>query len=381
MLEDDMLEDAFFPQIVRLDATWRCNLNCKHCQTGMFRGTDHPQDLSDAAWTQLFEDLAQMGTQQINFLGGEPLLRTSLLDHIDHLTRLGIRSDVTTNGILINDENARRLLLDNRANVTVSLDGASSQTHDHIRGRNTFTRTIAAIEKLVSVRDQAHAGGIGLSVVLNRNNLHETEAIIDLAQSLGVNWVILASVHKVGNAIRFWDDLSLENQELYDAGVRIAQRLTTVPSSLGVRVNFFTALFVDHLRRKYGFDLKQEVSFDRASLFECYIQCEGLVFPSQKFSEMNPEILANGSRWGIEFAHNSLHQRSISDIWSGAEFERYRSLATKLAYVKSYETCRDCAFAKNYCIPNAGAAINGESSPQQICEHLHRESVASHVAV
>lgn len=365
-----MYDNVFYPQIVRLDATWRCNLNCKHCQTGMFRGTDHPEDLTDDEWSRLFEELASMGTQQINFLGGEPLLRKTLLHHIGHLTRLGIRSDVTTNGILIREENARALLTENGATVTVSLDGATAATHDHIRGRTTFGRAIQAIETLVRVRDESGTGHVGLSFVLNRNNLHEAEAIIDLAQELGVNSLILAAVHKVGNAIQYWEDLSIDGAQLYDAGLRVAQKMTTTPVSLDIRVNFFTSLFRDHLSRAHGLPIRQEPLFDRASLYECYIQCDGLVYPSQKFSEMNPDILASSADWGVQFQQNTLKTQSFRQIWEGAEFNGYRDLATSLRYIKAYDTCSSCSFSRTYCIPNAGAAVNREKSPQLICSHL-----------
>lgn len=100
------------------------------------------------------------------------------------------------------------------------------------------------------------------------------------------------------------------------------------------------------------------------------MQCDGQVYPSQKFSEMNPDILSNGAGWGISFRANSLRTASFREIWEGREFERYRAMATSLRYVQAYDTCRTCAFSKTYCIPNAGAAVNGERSPQLICSHI-----------
>lgn len=244
-----MYENVYYPEVVRLDATWRCNLNCKHCQTGMFRGTDHPEDLTDAQWSALFEELASLGTRQINFLGGEPLLRKTLLDHIAHLTRLGIQSDVTTNGILVREANARALMQDNGATVTVSLDGAGPDTHDLVRGRTTYQRAIQAIELLTRARDEAGRGRVGISVVFNRNNLHEAERFIDLAAELRVNHLILAAVHKVGNAIQYWEDLSIDGAQLYDVGVRVARHLPQAPASLNVRVNFLPPCFANTWRR------------------------------------------------------------------------------------------------------------------------------------
>jgi len=66
-----MDEAVYYPELVRLDATWRCNLRCKHCQTGMFREPgSHYNDLSTEELEELFKQLSQMGTKQVGLLGG-----------------------------------------------------------------------------------------------------------------------------------------------------------------------------------------------------------------------------------------------------------------------------------------------------------------------
>jgi MoaA/NifB/PqqE/SkfB family radical SAM enzyme len=167
----------YYPEVVRFDATWKCNLNCKHCQTSMFRGPSHPEDLSDAEVMKLFSELATMGTRQVNFLGGEPLLRNNLLDQIRYLQSRGIHSDITTNGLLITQDMANELF-DNRVIVAVSLDGANAEQHDFIRGRNTFNRTLDAIRLLVEQKRQRRRGFVGISTVLNRRNMHQAELLL-----------------------------------------------------------------------------------------------------------------------------------------------------------------------------------------------------------
>jgi MoaA/NifB/PqqE/SkfB family radical SAM enzyme len=364
-----MYDGVYYPQVVRLDATWRCNLNCKHCQTGMFRSPDHPEDMTDSDWQRLFRELAFMGTSQINFLGGEPLLRQNLPEHVANLRRLGITSDITTNGILINEDIAKAFM-EQQAVVTVSLDGASAATHNFIRGRNTFERTIRAVHTIVEQQRHSLGGHTAISAVLNRNNVHEATELIELALELGVNSLILASVHHVGNAKDHWDDLALNPETLYEAGVAVARRMSQGTEALNVRVNFFTAAFRNHLLKNKILAIPQEPQFDRASLFECYMQCDGRVYPSQKFSEMNPDILERAKTQGLRFERNDFRQSSFLEIWEGAEFEAYRAFTTSLQFLSSYEVCQHCQFAKTYCIPNAGSAIAGENTPQVICDHL-----------
>lgn len=359
----------YYPQVVRFDATWKCNLNCKHCQTSMFRGSTHPEDLTDGEIQKLFAELSLMGTQQVNFLGGEPLLRKNLLDHVGYLAKHNIRSDVTTNGLLLTQDISRELL-DHQAIVGVSLDGATPDLHDYIRGKNTFERTMNAVRVLVEEREKCRKGLIGLSIVLNRQNIYQAETFIDLASELRVDYLIIAAVQKVGNAVSFWDDLSLDQSQLYNVAVKLAKRISLGTKLKNIRVNFFMPRFRQHMREFHNVVIPQTTLFDRAGLFECYIQCDGKVFPSQKYSEMNTDILAQGEKFGIVFRNNSVKEKNLRSIWESEGFEQYRHLMTSLSYIEDYDTCKQCQFAKTYCIPNAGAAHSGESYPQAICSHV-----------
>jgi hypothetical protein len=180
----------------------------------------------------------------------------------------------------------------------------------------------------------------------------------------------MSAVQRVGNAITFWDDLSIDGPTLYNIAVQLAKRIEMGTNLEYLRINFFMPRFREHLKKVYGINIPQHSLFDRASLFECYVQCDGKVFPSQKYSEMNLDILAGGERLGISFHKNSLREHTFQSIWDGEEFDRYRELMTSLNFMKHYDVCQTCKFAKTYCIPNAGAAHRGEKYPQLICAHL-----------
>ena len=53
-----MNEPTFYPELIRIDITSKCNLKCKHCQTGMFR--EPGSELSDLSTKEMQALFAQM---------------------------------------------------------------------------------------------------------------------------------------------------------------------------------------------------------------------------------------------------------------------------------------------------------------------------------
>jgi MoaA/NifB/PqqE/SkfB family radical SAM enzyme len=198
---------AYSPKLVRVDATWICNLNCKHCQTAMFRGVDHPEDLSTDQMLSLFGQLAAVGTQNVGLLGGEPLARKDLEALLRRLRDLAIRTSVTTNGLLL--PRHAGLLADLSFAVAVSFDGPDAASHDFIRGPRGFVRARRGLEALRAARGSRKTPAIGLSTVLHQGNVARATEFLDLAKELEVDYLIIASVHPVGNAVDHWDSLAV----------------------------------------------------------------------------------------------------------------------------------------------------------------------------
>lgn len=361
------MNDIFSPRIVRFDATWRCNLNCKHCQTGMFRGPDHPEDLTTGEVHDLFNNLGDAGTTGIGLLGGEPMLRHDLYELLRHLRKLEIRPTLNTNGVLITEQAAYTLMTDCQADVSVSLDGATQETHEFIRGRGTWQRTMRGLQHLLAVSRRGTS--VGMSVVLYKKNVHQAIDFLRLADDLGVDELTVAAVHRVGNAIRNWDELSLSAPELWDTALALADHLNSYTGRVDIRVNFFTPIFVDYVNEKLGYRLRRPALMDKAGIEECYIQSDGRVFPSQKCSEIVPDVLIGAAgEMAVKFRNNSVRDHRFIDIWHGADFSKYRDLMLSKRHMAAYATCRVCPRARTSCIPTAAAYLLDAAIPHPICE-------------
>lgn len=371
-----MDELPFYPELIRLDATWRCNLRCKHCQTGMFRepGSKY-SDLSTAELIDLFSQMNELGTKQVGFLGGEPLLRRDFFELTKTLHSLRLRPSITSNGWLINDRLALRLTNEIPTDVAVSLDGPDRSSHDWIRGDGSFDRAVNALRLLAKYRGSSKSILIGISAVIHRRSLDMVVGFLDLASELGVDYMVVAAVHPVGTARQNWDDLSVSFEELIPLTRATLEYYSAKSFAFALRLNFLTPAMQDMLVRE-GYSITGAAPYyDRAGLYECYIQCDGRVFPSQKLSEMVPEALSAAAGYGLDFEENSVRQKPLREIWFGPAFEVYRKLVLNKRHIAGYRSCSCCSFSRTSCFPTAVPFIEGSPHAQDVCAYLYNEGL------
>ena len=86
--------------VVVWNVTKACNLRCIHCYAKA-DNNPAPNELTTEEGFKLLEDLAKFGCPVILFSGGEPLVRPDILDLIHKAVNLGLRTVISTNGVLI----------------------------------------------------------------------------------------------------------------------------------------------------------------------------------------------------------------------------------------------------------------------------------------
>src|SRR5690242_9462370 len=106
--------------ILQLHPTRRCNLRCLHCysESGPYVAATTSLDVL----RRVVSDAAALGYEVVSISGGEPLLYRELPALLAHAKGLGLRTTVTSNGMLLSE---RRLaeLADVVDVLALSLDG------------------------------------------------------------------------------------------------------------------------------------------------------------------------------------------------------------------------------------------------------------------
>jgi len=195
------------PEVVHVEVTKRCPLNCKHCYANAGVG----EELSLERFKELMDILADMNVFQIAFGGGEPFCREDFLEIAKYAYDCGIVPNVTTNGIAIKTDK-----LDVFGQINVSLDGADRETYVKVRGCDNFDNAFKTIKMLAGSYD------VGINVVVTKHNFEKLEDIFRLAEELDVLEVMLIRLKPVGRCRDVYEELKLNKEqfERFDSKIR-----------------------------------------------------------------------------------------------------------------------------------------------------------------
>lgn len=174
------------PTFVILQLNDSCNLRCQQCNFWKFKEMGLPTETVMAGLRKL---KAWLGPFHLTLTGGEPLLRPDITDIVRGASSLGLMVHLLTNGTLLTERTAARLHDAGLSLCTVSLDGATSGTHDRLRGREgTYEQVIH------NIRSAKQHLRIQLATVLFRDNLEEADEIVQLSQREGLAGVLFQPV-------------------------------------------------------------------------------------------------------------------------------------------------------------------------------------------
>lgn len=187
------------PVWVTWQVTYNCKYGCSFCTYWQNDFKPHEENsLEDFAVGS--RKLSELGSLIVSLAGGEPLLRRDL----HHIVRI-IAQDhfpyLTTSGSGMTTKRARQLWEAGLWGVSVSIDYADPEKHNHHRGiKFAYERAIKAIEQLLEARVNSSYQRVQIISVLTNDNLEEMPRLCELARSLGVYWQVQPySVMKTGN--------------------------------------------------------------------------------------------------------------------------------------------------------------------------------------
>jgi radical SAM protein with 4Fe4S-binding SPASM domain len=175
-------------KIISWNVTRRCNLSCNHCylpatlRSKNSRAMSPSCELSTEKALQVIDQIAHVNPEVMLILsGGEPLLRLDIFELAEYASGKGMMVVLGTNGVLLDDEVARRLKQSGVTGVSISLDSANPEGHDWNRLVNgAWTKAVKAVN---IARD--HDLSVQINTVVTKNNYDEMPEIIQFARSLG----------------------------------------------------------------------------------------------------------------------------------------------------------------------------------------------------
>jgi len=173
-----------------------CNLSCAHCYINREQHGDQTLPLATIeTWLRVFANKKEVAN--VIFLGGEPTLHPDLSRAIKAARTMGFKSiTVDTNGYLFHDilERIDPFEIDF---FSFSLDGATPETNDRIRGQGSFDTCVDGIRRAV-------AAGFHTSLIytVSTDNLDELKKMPALLENLGVERFFIQVIGLRGKSAR-----------------------------------------------------------------------------------------------------------------------------------------------------------------------------------
>ena len=188
------------PICLTWELTYACNLACVHCLSSS--GRRDPRELSTAECLRVIDELQRMQVFYVNIGGGEPTVRRDFWELVDYATAHDVGVKFSTNGSRITPQVAARLAASDYVDVQVSLDGATAEVNDRVRGRGSYATAVRAMERLRA----AGCERVKLSVVVTRENAGQLDAFKRIADRYGAQ-LRLTRLRPSGRGADVWDEL------------------------------------------------------------------------------------------------------------------------------------------------------------------------------
>jgi len=200
------------PICLTWELTYACNLACVHCLSSS--GRRDPRELSTAECQAVIDTLQRMQVFYVNIGGGEPTVRPDFWELLDYATAHQVGVKFSTNGIKLDATAARRLAASDYTDVQISLDGATADINDAVRGAGSYDTALRAMANLSA----AGFRGFKISVVVTRHNIPQLDEFAKIADDHGAQ-LRLTRLRPSGRGADVWPQLhptAGQQRELYD---------------------------------------------------------------------------------------------------------------------------------------------------------------------
>lgn len=324
------------------ECTLTCNAKCKHCGSSAEK-RKYDGELTTEEIKKAFKQIANdMDASKIliNVTGGEPLVRKDLCEVMEYATNeLGFHWGMTTNGILLTEENIEKLKKANMETISISIDGLE-ETHNKFRGvSGSYNTIINNIKKLKQADFVKH---IQVTTVFHKENINQLDELYNVMLSLNLDSWRLVSMDPIGRA-KENDDLLLNGKEIK----KLLDFIKEKNKEKKLELTYGCPGFL-------GLDYEKEV---RKSYFYCRtgISVASILYNGDLFVCPNVPRIKH-------LIQGNIRTDNFKDVWNN----KYKEFRTK-----DRTKCSKCEKCKywDYCLGGAYHTWNFNSNEQNKCTY------------
>lgn len=305
---------ATLPRSLYLETTNRCDSKCQTC-IRTFQSLEPPADLTLEQVKAIAEQFPVLERVVLHGIG-EPLLNPQIFEIVVYLKTRAASVLFNSDAISLTAKRALRLIESGLDEYRVSLDAATRQTYQKLRGVDQFDRVVANVRRLVELErvQSRSAPRVSLWFTASRPNLHELLAFVRLAADLGVDEVYVQRLVFNGLGLATAENalhgrLQQQEQGLLDHAEELAHALGVALRASGLTTPLASLKGETPSPRPWaGCQRPWNLS---------YVTANGNVLPCciSPWVARDYQALILGNAFAEPFA----------DIWNGARYRRFRS--------------------------------------------------------
>jgi len=186
------------PTVCTLQVTTKCQANCIHCSAAKHKRAHEPE-MTTQDWKRVVRESEQLGAVTIIFTGGEPLLRPDIFELIDWVDKDEAVVGIFSNGLLLNDDNVKKLVDAGLWFIHVSIDSPNANQHDEMRRLpGCFDK---AIEGLTRAKEAGILTGISTYATPERLRNGQVVELIEMTKRYGFDEITIFDVVPTGRLL------------------------------------------------------------------------------------------------------------------------------------------------------------------------------------
>lgn len=285
---------VIYPIYMEISPAGTCNHRCTFC--GLDFMEYQKKYLETAVLKERLSEMATLGLKSVMYAGeGEPFLHADIAEIISHTKKSGIDVAVTTNGVLLKEALAEKILGKTEW-IKVSINAGTSETYAKIHRTKSsdFDTVMANMSRAVKIkRDNGHRCTLGMQLVLLPENMAETVTLANRARDIGMDYLV----------VKPYSQHLLSKTQIYK-DIKYSDCLSLAEELKKINTSGFTVIFRTNAMSKW----------DEGS--RNYNRCLALPFWSY--------LDASGNVWGCSvylgddrFLYGNIYESTFKDIWEG----------------------------------------------------------------
>ena len=172
-----------FPDIVRLELTNTCNMQCPHCRhhapdkklpenyPEYYKNQTH---MTENQVASILDEIRDNGSKNVTLnVANEPTVAPTFKFAVERLKANGLVGTFNTNGLKLNDEFCQHLVDYDFDSVNISIDATKPETLKKARGITALDKLVRNVERLIKIRGEKMFPRVGVTFVIMPYNEDE----------------------------------------------------------------------------------------------------------------------------------------------------------------------------------------------------------------